>query len=254
MRGVGRLEVGKNLIHGAVDTRRVERGLERTRQRRDARPGRLIVGKIAVGVQIEWILVDVRAKQKSRVRPHPMPNAELVEHVGVMDRDVGDDQIGGDSRRNMSSRILPGSTISVVVLPLTPICASAGWISLSSTASKLTPSLTPNGLMMNARVIGALLPRFGRMLASQRPELSAQNNSLFSPRWRGATGPCARIGTMNGVFISYRRDDAPGYAGRLYDRLAAHFGADRVFMDVQGIEPRRRFVEAIERALARAKF
>jgi hypothetical protein len=55
---------------------------------------------------------------------------------------------------------------------------------------------------------------------------------------------------MNGVFISYRRDDAPGYAGRLYDRLAAHFGADRVFMDVQGIEPGVDFVEAIERALA----
>ena len=55
---------------------------------------------------------------------------------------------------------------------------------------------------------------------------------------------------MNGVFISYRRDDAPGYAGRLYDRLAAHFGADRVFMDVQGIEPGVDFVDAIERALS----
>jgi hypothetical protein len=55
---------------------------------------------------------------------------------------------------------------------------------------------------------------------------------------------------MNGIFISYRRDDAPGYAGRLYDRLAAHFGADHVFMDVQGIEPGVDFVDAIERALA----
>src|ERR1700687_4949301 len=54
---------------------------------------------------------------------------------------------------------------------------------------------------------------------------------------------------MNGIFISYRRDDAPGYAGRLYDRLAAHFGADHVFMDVQGIEPGVDFVDAIERAL-----
>src|ERR1700758_3498680 len=54
---------------------------------------------------------------------------------------------------------------------------------------------------------------------------------------------------MNGIFISSRRDDAAGYAGRLYDRLAAHFSADRVFMDVQGIEPGVDFVEAIERAL-----
>ena len=42
---------------------------------------------------------------------------------------------------------------------------------------------------------------------------------------------------MKGIFISYRREDTAGYAGRLYDRLAAHFGPDRVFMDVEGIEP-----------------
>ena len=53
-----------------------------------------------------------------------------------------------------------------------------------------------------------------------------------------------------GIFISYRREDAAGYAGRLYDRLAAHFGADRVFMDVEGIEPGVDFVDAIERAVA----
>ena len=55
---------------------------------------------------------------------------------------------------------------------------------------------------------------------------------------------------MKGIFISYRRDDAAGYAGRLYDRLAAHFGRDRVFMDVQGIEPGVDFVDAIEGAVA----
>ena len=54
---------------------------------------------------------------------------------------------------------------------------------------------------------------------------------------------------QHGIFISYRRDDAAGYAGRLYDRLATHFGAERVFMDVEGIEPGADFVEAIERAV-----
>lgn len=54
---------------------------------------------------------------------------------------------------------------------------------------------------------------------------------------------------MDGIFISYRRDDSAGYAGRLYDRLAAHFGAERVFMDVEGIEPGLDFVEAIEEAV-----
>lgn len=55
---------------------------------------------------------------------------------------------------------------------------------------------------------------------------------------------------MDGIFISYRRDDSAGYAGRLYDRLAAHFGAARVFMDVEGIEPGTDFVEAIEAAVS----
>lgn len=54
---------------------------------------------------------------------------------------------------------------------------------------------------------------------------------------------------MDGIFISYRRDDAAGYAGRLYDRLVGHFGPEQVFMDVEGIEPGLDFVEAIERAV-----
>ena len=54
---------------------------------------------------------------------------------------------------------------------------------------------------------------------------------------------------MDGIFISYRRDDSAGYAGRLYDRLAAHFGAGRVFMDVEGIELGTDFVTAIENAV-----
>ena len=32
---------------------------------------------------------------------------------------------------------------------------------------------------------------------------------------------------MSGVFISYRREDSTAYAGRLYDRLSANFGADQ---------------------------
>lgn len=54
---------------------------------------------------------------------------------------------------------------------------------------------------------------------------------------------------MDGIFISYRRDDSAGYAGRLYDRLIPHFGAHRVFMDVEGIELGTDFVAAIEDAV-----
>ena len=37
------------------------------------------------------------------------------------------------------------------------------------------------------------------------------------------------------IFISYRRDDSEGYAGRLYDRLIARFGGDKVFMDIDAL-------------------
>ena len=55
-----------------------------------------------------------------------------------------------------------------------------------------------------------------------------------------------------GVFVSYRRDDSPGHAGRLYDRLVEHFGPERVFIDVDSIDPGADFAEVIEGTLAGA--
>ena len=46
---------------------------------------------------------------------------------------------------------------------------------------------------------------------------------------------------MRAIFISYRRDDAAGEAGRLFDDLTAKFGPELVFMDVAGIQPGRDF-------------
>jgi len=51
---------------------------------------------------------------------------------------------------------------------------------------------------------------------------------------------------MRAIFISYRRDDAEGEAGRLFADLTVQFGADRVFMDVTGIEPGRDFRKVID--------
>ena len=56
---------------------------------------------------------------------------------------------------------------------------------------------------------------------------------------------------MSTFFISYRRQDSGGHAGRLLDRLAARFGRDHVFMDVQDIQPGQNFAAAIEQTLAR---
>jgi hypothetical protein len=54
---------------------------------------------------------------------------------------------------------------------------------------------------------------------------------------------------MSRIFISYRRADSAGYAGRLYDRLSQRFGQDRIFIDIDTIEPGLDFVEVIEEAV-----
>ena len=54
---------------------------------------------------------------------------------------------------------------------------------------------------------------------------------------------------MAKIFISYRRGDSAGHAGRLYDRLSDHFGPDEVFMDVDAIKPGRNFVDEVRQAV-----
>ena len=50
------------------------------------------------------------------------------------------------------------------------------------------------------------------------------------------------------IFISYRRRETAGHAGRLYDGLAEHFGEERVFMDLT-MEPGVDFAETINDAV-----
>jgi hypothetical protein len=57
----------------------------------------------------------------------------------------------------------------------------------------------------------------------------------------------------NRVFISYRRDDAAGYAGRLEEALEQRLGRGSVFRDVLDIAPGADFVEAIRQRLAGAQ-
>ncbi len=57
-------------------------------------------------------------------------------------------------------------------------------------------------------------------------------------------------GAMDGgIFISYRREDAAGDAGRLADHLQRRFGRSRVFLDVDGIAPGTDFPQVLARCL-----
>jgi hypothetical protein len=58
---------------------------------------------------------------------------------------------------------------------------------------------------------------------------------------------------MPTTFISYRRDDAAGYAGRLHEALENRLGRDQVFRDVDTLEPGQDFIEAIESRLAECR-
>jgi len=51
------------------------------------------------------------------------------------------------------------------------------------------------------------------------------------------------------IFISYRRDDAAGYARAVNDELVRCFGAERVFIDVDDITAGQPFSEIIQRSV-----
>ncbi len=54
------------------------------------------------------------------------------------------------------------------------------------------------------------------------------------------------------IFLSYRRDDVPGYVARLEDELEKAFGTDEVFRDVEDIRGGSDWRKAIERNLREA--
>jgi hypothetical protein len=56
---------------------------------------------------------------------------------------------------------------------------------------------------------------------------------------------------MAKIFLSYRRQDSAGVAGRIYDRLRAHFGDGAVFMDIDSIPFGEDFRTHIDSAVGR---
>ena len=57
---------------------------------------------------------------------------------------------------------------------------------------------------------------------------------------------------MPGIFISYRRDDVPGQVGRIFGRLAEHYGEDFVFMDVESLTLAQDFEAVIKKRINEA--
>ncbi|MGH9436561.1 MAG: TIR domain-containing protein [Terriglobia bacterium] len=66
-----------------------------------------------------------------------------------------------------------------------------------------------------------------------------------------AKATVTKLPVRNHIFISYRRDDARGASGRLYDWLRIGFGRERVFRDVHSIGVGK-WRDKIDRALERS--
>ena len=81
----------------------------------------------------------------------------------------------------------------------------------------------------------------------RRKLVVAGHDAAVVDRERATDGPPA---SRHSFFISYRRDDSAPYAGRLYDHLAARFGAECLFMDIDTIRPGDDFVQAISDRVA----
>jgi TIR domain len=54
------------------------------------------------------------------------------------------------------------------------------------------------------------------------------------------------------IFISYRRGDDPGNAGRLFDSLRGAFKPSQLFMDVDNIQPGQDFLQVLEEKVAQS--
>ena len=81
------------------------------------------------------------------------------------------------------------------------------------------------------------------LLAGRRLVVCVRNDSDAASLERNETW--SRTDAMSGIFISYRRADAQGWAGRLGEHLAEAFGDVARFFDLASIPPGADFIAEI---------
>lgn len=94
------------------------------------------------------------------------------------------------------------------------------------------------------------VPQSGRCVADGEWALLAQMTYAVRTRLGRWARECRAIVAV--IFISYRRDDSAGHAGRLLDHLSATFGAKGVFMDIDAIRRGDRFADTLNSRLKAA--
>ena len=96
------------------------------------------------------------------------------------------------------------------------------------------------------KAASGVLAKYIRLVRSAS-KAALQTWNLRDPEF--LSWPSAHNNCVPAIFLSYRRSDSVGAAGRLFDRLAEHFGADQVFRDIDSIEAGENFEESIRNAL-----
>src|SRR5205807_4336005 len=59
--------------------------------------------------------------------------------------------------------------------------------------------------------------------------------------------------TMPKIAISYRRSDTRAIVGRIFDRVAEHYGSEQIFLDIDAIPYGRNFRDHIDSVLKECK-
>jgi hypothetical protein len=151
-----------------------------------------------------------------------------------------------DSAVGTTTAILEGHAARVGTLAFSPdgACGSGRDAGGPCPRTGLMPTGRPlraNGIGGDGRRRHCLggVKRSGRLDATRKAARRSLAQRMAERDYQGS-----------GLFISYRREDVPGHAGRLFDRLSEHFGESRVFMDVDSIDLGLDFVTALENALA----
>jgi tetratricopeptide (TPR) repeat protein len=140
----------------------------------------------------------------------------------------------------------------------------------------------PDGLVTSARAELANAEQAGRLDADY--EIAVRE--IGAGNWRQAIEALERVGQVNpayratpalldqarrqltdsqrprsrqssgrqlGIFLNYRRAQSEYVAGRLHDRLAAAFGRDRIFTDVDSVRPGQDFTKVLEDVVGRCR-
>ena len=104
-----------------------------------------------------------------------------------------------------------------------------------------------NKTFLNGEEVGAAALKHGDMILAGETTFLVQivdENGVYVAPMSGEVS--TRTMVVRAIFVSYRRDDAEGEAGRLFDDLVSRFGEDSVFMDVAAIEAGRDFRKVID--------